>query len=210
MRVTSSTDSPPELELLVPDRIDVTIVVTWYRPCDEMLNTMSLQKGKSLHKQNWFKIIVVTYRWKYGENLKGTNLWTDWILKCLETSVKDFLLADNILHSARTESSAGTFSHMGINSSTFKKIPIRCLFTSKWFLQIHLNLPPLCCRFWLRLVPPAHFLPPRFLLRLPKKKWKWKHIRRYNCKKIILTVNYIQSIHLKIQSFSVPFKNSKG
>ena len=28
MRVTSSTDSPPELELLVPDRIDVTIVVT--------------------------------------------------------------------------------------------------------------------------------------------------------------------------------------
>jgi len=51
MRVTSSTDSPPELELLVPDRIDVTNVVT---------------------------------------------------------SVKDFLLADNILHSARTESSAGT------------------------------------------------------------------------------------------------------
>ena len=28
MRVTSSTDSPPELELLVPDRIDVTNVVT--------------------------------------------------------------------------------------------------------------------------------------------------------------------------------------
>ena len=103
-------------------------------------------------------------------------------MKCLETSVKDFLLADNILHSARTESSAGTFSHMGINSSTMKKIPILCLFTSKWFSQTRLNLPPLCCRFWLRLVPPAHFLPPRSLLRLPKKKWKWKHIRRYNRK----------------------------
>ena len=45
---------------------------------------------------------------------------------------------------------------------------------------------------------------------LALEKVEVKTHQKAQLQKIILSVNYIQNIHFKIQSFSIPFKNSKG